>query len=228
MTGRPDWWQKPRRIVVIIDNPSWILPIGERLVGELNGSGDIAILCRSHEEVPRGDVAFYLGCLKITPPEVLARNRRNLIVHESDLPRGRGFSPLTWQVIEGQNEIPICLFEATEDADAGLVIYRERLRFAGHEIIDELRKAQGEKTLDICLRFLAEPSPPEGEPQRGAATYYARRQPADSRLDPERSIAEQFDLLRTVDNVKYPAFFDHRGHRYKLAINMMPKDWPSE
>ena len=228
MTGRPDWWQKPRRIVVIIDNQSWILPIGERLVGELNGSGDIAILCRSHAEVPCGDVAFYLGCLKITPPEVLALNRRNLVVHESDLPRGRGFSPLTWQVIEGQNEIAICLFEATEDVDAGVVIYRQRIRFAGHELIDELREAQGEKTLDLCLRFLSESSPPEGEPQRGATSYYLRRQPKDSRLDTERSIAEQFDLLRTVDNMKYPAFFDHRGHRYKLTINMMHKDWTTE
>jgi methionyl-tRNA formyltransferase len=34
----------------------------------------------------------------------------------------------------------------------------------------------------------------------------------------QKTIAEQFDLLRVVDNLRYPAFFDHRGKRYRLTI----------
>jgi methionyl-tRNA formyltransferase len=37
-------------------------------------------------------------------------------------------------------------------------------------------------------------------------------------LDQQRSLAEQFELLRVVDNVRYPAFFHWRGRRYELQV----------
>jgi len=212
-----DWWQRPRRVAVLVDNPSWILPYAERLVSLLEANGDRARLCRSHDEL-EGDVAFYLGCIRITPRAVRERMRRNLVVHASDLPKGRGFSPWTWQILEGKNEIPICLLEAVDEVDAGPVIYRDRIRFAGHELIDELRAAIGQATIDLCQRFMMEAVPLEGTPQRGEATIYRRRRPDDSRLDPNLSLAQQFDLLRTVDNNRYPAFFELRGHRYIVKI----------
>ena len=215
----PTWWQKPRRILVVVDNPSWILPFAEELVNALNHGGDIARLCRRHDDITEGDIAFYLGCIHITPLDVRARNLRNIVVHASDLPKGRGFSPLTWLVLEGRNEIPVCLLEAVDEADAGPVVYRDRLRFEGHELIGEMRAALGKAHVDLCRRFLDESTPVSGAPQGGEPTSYRRRRPEDSRLDPESSIANQFDLLRTVDNESYPAFFEYRGHRYRLAID---------
>jgi methionyl-tRNA formyltransferase len=214
----PAWWTRPRTVTVIVDNPSWILPYAERLVSEVRAGGDMASLARSYDEVPQGTVAFLLGCVGIASRDVLARHRRNLVVHESALPKGRGFSPLTWQILEGRSEIPVCLLEAGDDVDAGPVIYRDALKFQGHELIDEIREALGEKTVSLCRRFLVEASPPEGESQSGEASYYARRRPADSRLDPAQSIAQQFELLRVVDNTRYPAWFELRGHRYKITI----------
>ncbi len=222
MTAR-DWWRKPRRISVVVDNPSWIVPFAERLVDDLAAAGDEAKLVRSHSEIQDGAVAFYLGCIKVTPPDVLARNRRNLVVHASPLPKGRGFSPLTWQVLEGLNEIPICLIEAEQEVDSGSIIYREAMHLAGHELIGEMHQMMGEKTRQLCRRFMAEATPPRGLPQQGAATHYARRRPPDSRLDPDKTITEQFDLLRTVDNDAYPAFFELRGQRYKLTIEKFPE-----
>jgi methionyl-tRNA formyltransferase len=214
----PDWWRSPRRIHVVVDNPSWILPYAEELVTRIAADGDHALLARDHEQVGPGLAAFYLGCTRITPPEVLARNRFNLVVHESDLPRGRGFAPLTWQILEGRSEIPVCLLEAAAEADAGPVLLRDVLRFEGHELHPELRAAQGRITVDLCLRFLASPEPPAGEPQQGSPTTYRRRRPGDSELDPARTLAEQFNLLRVVDNETYPAFFRHAGHLYRLKI----------
>jgi methionyl-tRNA formyltransferase len=218
MTKIPKWWEKPRRVCVVIDNPSWILPHGQKLVEQLQTQGDTVRLCRSHEEINKGEVAFYLGCVKITPPDILARNRRNLAVHESALPKGRGFSPLTWQILEGKNTIPVCLLEAVQDVDAGPVIYRDELLFEGHELIDEMRDALGDMTVSQCLRFMSEPSPPPGHPQSGEPTHYDRRNPEDSRLDTDKTLGEQFNLLRVVDNEKYPAFFKHGGKRYKFTI----------
>ena len=70
-------------------------------------------------------------------------NQRNLVVHASDLPRGRGFSPLSWLVIDGVNEIPVCLIEAVDEVDAGPVVYREAINFEGHELLDEMRVVLG-------------------------------------------------------------------------------------
>jgi len=49
-------------------------------------------------------------------------------------------------------------------------------------------------------------------------SFYLRRRPEDSRLDPDKTIREQFNLLRVVDNEKYPAFFDLHGQRFLLKV----------
>ncbi|MDV2502425.1 MAG: methionyl-tRNA formyltransferase [bacterium] len=215
-------WQRPRRVSVVANKSSWILPYAEDLVSSLTNNNERAILCRSYNEMQKGDVAFFLGCIEIASPETLALNRINLVVHASDLPKGRGHAPLVWQILEGHNEIPVCLFKAILQVDSGPVIFREKLVFGGHELLDEMREALGKMTVSLCKRFLAELEPPEGEPQRDEATYYPRRTPVDSRLDPRRSLAEQFNLLRTVDNIRHPAFFEMHGFRYKMTIEKMP------
>jgi methionyl-tRNA formyltransferase len=226
MSAPPEWWQRPRRVTVVVDNPSWIVPFAEQLVTEVRRSGDEVAFARGHNDVRDGAVAFYLGCLRVASAEVLARNKRNLVVHASDLPKGRGFSPLTWQILEGKNRIPVCLLQAVDEVDAGPLIYREEIEYEGHELIAELQQRLGNVTGALCRRFLAEAVPPLGQPQLGEATFYKRRRPADSRLDPSRTIAEQFSLLRVVDNVRYPAWFEYLGQRYMITIEKgKPTDW---
>lgn len=225
----PDWWVRPRKIAVVVDNPSWVLPWAMKLVQAVNANGDHADLLGRAEDVSEGvGVAFYLGCIRITPPRILARARRNLVVHASDLPRGRGFSPLTWQIIAGINKIPVCLLDAGEGADTGPVVYREFVTYRGDELIEELRGPLGEMHTTLCMRFLEEPQPPPGVPQQGETSSYPRRRPIDSRLDPFMTLASQFDLLRTVDNDRYPAWFEFRGARYSIRIEKSPKDGGDE
>jgi len=206
------------KVSVVVDNDSWIVPFALRLTNVLRDCGHIARFCSSYAEIEQGDFAFLLGCVGIALPDVLGRNRRNLVVHASDLPKGRGFSPLTWSILAKENTIPVCLIEAVQEADAGPIVYKEELVFEDHELIGELRTAVGEMTIDLCKRFVCARPEPLGVPQSGQPTFLRRRYPKDSVLDPDSSIAEQFDLLRTVDNEKYPAFFDFRGHRYLIRI----------
>ena len=213
------FWAKPRRISVVIDNPSWMLPYGEALVDEIQAMGDAATLCRTHDEIQEGSVAFYLGCVKITPPDVLARHRYNLVVHASALPKGKGFSPIKWQLVEGINTIPVCLFEAVEALDAGPIYYQENLVLEGHELMGEIQPRLAALTRELCLRFLNEPVPPEGTPQEGEETRYARRNNESQRIDPHRPLADQFNILRAVENDRFPAFFDLNGHRYRLLVD---------
>ena len=57
-----------------------------------------------------------------------------------------------------------------------------------------------------------------GIEQSGESTYYPRRGPEDSRLDVNKSLREQFNMLRVVDNDRYPAFFEIAGERYFLKV----------
>lgn len=54
------------------------------------------------------------------------------------------------------------------------------------------------------------------------SSHCRRCRPADSQLDPERSLAEQFNLLRVVVNQRYSAFFDWHGRRYVLQVQPEP------
>ncbi len=214
----PPWWRRPRRVAVVVDNPNWMTPFARRLVAELEAAGEHARFLDDPDGIEEGGIAFFLNCHARIPERVLARSFRNLVVHASRLPQGRGMSPWVWQILEGAKTLPLTLFEAVAEIDAGPVYRTIEIPLEGHELVDELRYRIGDATVELCRWFLTRERPPEGCPQQGRPSYYRRRVPADSRLDPERSLAEQFDLLRVVDNERYPAFFDFRGKRYILRI----------
>jgi methionyl-tRNA formyltransferase len=219
------WWYRPRSVSVVVDNPSWVLPFVDRIVMLANRAGDSAVLRHSYDEIPHdNDIAFFLGCVGIARAEILGRSKRNLVVHSSDLPQGRGFAPLAWQIIAGRNDIPTCLIEAAEPVDSGPIVLRDVLHFEGTELYPELRAAQGRMIVNLCLRFLAAPHEIGSKPQVGESTTFRRRTAKDSELDPNKTIAEQFDLLRTVDNAAFPAFFSYRGRWFKFTIS--PLDTP--
>ena len=90
-------------------------------------------------------------------------------------------------------------------------------------MLDELQLKLGSLTIEMCLEFIN--SFPDillsKQEQSGSSTFYGRRFPKDSEIDPDKSIREQFDLLRIVDNKKYPAFFELRGCKYKICLEKM-------
>ena len=157
---------------------------------------------------------------EIIKKDFLRLNRHNLVVHASALPKGKGWSPLTWQILEGKSCIPITLFEATEHVDAGCIYLQEEMHFDGTELIDDLRDVVGAATCSLCLAFVREyPSIlQKAREQSGEESFYMRRKPEDSRLDLDRSLRDQINLLRVVDNERYPAFFEWKGKRYYIAI----------
>ena len=128
---------------------------------------------------------------------------------------------MTWQILDGKNEIPLTLFEATEKVDAGDIYIRDIIKLNGSELIDEWREKLGEKIIGMCLSFIEKLLKNElnKEAQNDNGTFYSRRSPEDSRIDPEKTISEQFNLFRVVDNDFYPAFFDYKGCRYSLKIS---------
>lgn len=206
-------------VTVLVDNPeSWFVPHARELTHHLKKRGHRAFFTHRMEGVKKGDCAFFLSCERIVPAHIRARNTHNIVIHGSALPKGKGMSPLTWQILEGKNRIPHTVFEAAEHIDSGAVYERADLVLEGHELLDEMHKKQGELIVRLALHFVDRFPPARMAPQRGATSVYRRRSPKDSELDPQKSLAESFNVLRVVDNKKYPAFFRHKGHVYVLRI----------
>ncbi len=208
------------KITILVDTPqSWIVPYAQTLESNLHSLGHDASLVHAANKIESGDIAFFLSCERIIPVSILRKNKHNLVVHESALPKGKGWSPMTWQVLEGKRKIPVTLFEAAESVDSGVIYAQNSIALTGSELVDELREKQGKATIALALSFVRKYPVIRGKKQSGRATFYPRRKPKDSELDPNKTIAEQFDLLRVVDNERYPAFFKYRGHEYVLKIS---------
>jgi len=208
------------RITVLTAKEGWLAEEIPVFIDEMEKAGHDVCVAFEADDVPCGDVLFLLSFWEVVPANVLRRNTHNVVVHESALPKGRGWSPVAWQVIEGRDEIPMLLIEAETEVDSGPVYLEKTLKLEGSELLSEIRAMQARLTFDLCERFLSfyPQIAAVGRQQDGESSRYRRRFPADSELDPSRPLEQQFDLLRVVDNDRYPAFFWYRGQRYVVKI----------
>lgn len=206
-----------KRVQILIDNPSsWMWEYIHLFETKIKALGFSCSVKSNHDDVKEGDVLVLLSCNHIF--KKLDLNTYNLVVHESDLPKGKGWSPMTWQIIEGKNKIPITLFEASEHFDAGGYYFKDEILLSGHELVQEIRELQAKKTFEMIFKFFESIPFTNLKKQKGKETYYKRRNPIDSKLDEKKSIVENFNLLRVCDNENYPAFFEYMGNQYVLKI----------
>jgi UDP-4-amino-4,6-dideoxy-N-acetyl-beta-L-altrosamine N-acetyltransferase len=208
------------RIVLLSDINSWINPYIQDLVIDWGEIGYNIHWAHDTKNLPAADFCFCLSFGQILPEEVRQKFKHTLVVHESDLPRGKGWSPLTWQILEGRNRIPVTLFEAAERVDSGPIYAQHWIEFKGNELIDELRTEQAKATNMLCHWFINHypESTQQARDQIGEESFYRRRRPQDSVLDPNKTIAEQFNLLRVADNERYPAWFTIDDLHFKIKI----------
>lgn len=169
----------------------------------------------SIEGLQGGEYLFLVSCTQFVEKSVRDRFKRVLVLHESDLPKGRGWSPLAWQILEGKQEICISLIEAEDKIDSGRIWAQEIVHIPKHELADGISRIIWGAKQRLIKRCIGQPLIPRE--QVGEPTYYKRRTPEDSRLDPFRSIADQFELLRICEP-RFPAFFEYRGRRYEVTL----------
>jgi methionyl-tRNA formyltransferase len=186
------------------------------------GQAHEASLLAGVADATGGDILFLVSVAEIVPRNVRTRYRATLVIHASALPKGRGWSPWVWQILEGARQIAVCAITADDHVDTGAIWAQRTFDVAPHEIAAEIHAklfaAELELMSEVIERFGAIEPRPQGA---DGATYYRRRAPEDSRLDPHLPLAEQFDLLRICDPERYPAFFELHGHRYKLTLDKL-------
>lgn len=208
------------KITVLTSRNSWMNRYIDLFINDLKKRNHEVDFRTTQEEITSGDICFMLGVYKLVKKEILVRNKHNLVVHASALPKGKGWAPLTWQILEGKNKIPVSLFEVVEEVDAGDIYLKSFIELDGTELCNEIRKKQAQNAFEMCLQFI-DKYPGiinRAEKQQGEETFYAQRNKNSSELDINKSIKEQFNLIRIVDNVDYPAFFRHKGIKYIINI----------
>lgn len=176
-------------------------------------------LVRRKEDLSGGEILFLISCHEIIRDDVRARYDATLVIHASDLPLGRGWSPHIWQILDGKPQVPVSLIEAEDVLDSGAIWAQTAFRVEGHETFNEINAKLFDSELELMDFALTNFGKVTPRPQDGRApTHYRQRTPEDSRIDPARSIADQFDLLRVADPQRFPAFLEFRGHRYVICI----------
>jgi len=204
------------KIAILTSPNQWFIPYAKKLNKEIKNS----TLFLNHENmVDKFDIVFILSYHKLIPIKYLKRNQHNIVIHASALPKGKGWAPMFWQVLEGKNKIPFTMFEASTGVDNGDIYLQKELTLNNYELNTELRDKQAIHTINMCLEFLNNYEKYKIPKQQiGKESTYSKRTQKDSVLNIDKSIKEQFNLLRIVDNESYPAFFEINGRKYILKI----------
>lgn len=177
-------------------------------------------LVRQKQQLSGGDILFLLSCTEIISSHERSAYSRCLVLHASDLPKGRGWSPHIWSLLEGEEELTVTLLEAADKIDSGSIWHKLKFQVPKHALWDEINEQLFKKQLqliDFAIDNFNEVSPKPQDP-RLEPSYYRKRTPADSAIDPYKSIASQFDKLRVCDPKRFPAYIELHGRRYKIIL----------
>ncbi len=208
------------KVAILTSENQWFIDYAKELQNILKN----ASLFFRHEEIESSyDVIFILSYHRIIPKEYLL-SKHNIVIHASDLPLGKGWAPMFWQILEGKNNIVFSMFEASSGVDNGDIYMKKTLSLTGFELNEELRRKQASFIIEMCIDFLDKYDEyKKPVKQEGIETFYEKRDSKDSELDIHKSIDQQFNLLRIVDNDSYPAFFYKEGKKYILKIEEASK-----
>jgi methionyl-tRNA formyltransferase len=164
------------------------------------------------------EIIFVLGYTKKLSKNFLKKNKYVMIIHESALPKGKGFSPLQWQILDNRNKITTCLFLASDKFDSGDILYKDYILLNGSELYEELRQKQAATSIKLINKFLKNYPKIKLIKQKGKETFYKKRLPRDSELDVNKNIKSQFNNLRISNNDGWPCFFYYKNQKYILKI----------
>ncbi len=177
-------------------------------------------LVRNKRELKNGDILFLVSCHEIVTKKDRDNFKATLVLHASDLPNGRGWNPHIWEIINGKEIITVTLLEAEDYVDSGKIWKKININITSDALYDEINDklfATELKLMSFALENFGHITPTEQSKETNN-NHYRLRNPDDSRIDPKKTIEEQFNLIRVCDPNRFPAFFKLNGHTYKLKV----------
>jgi methionyl-tRNA formyltransferase len=127
--------------------------------------------------------------------------------HMTDVPYGRGGSPLQNLIVRGHSETVISALRMTDELDAGPVYMKRPLSLKGNA--EEIYS----RAFDIIIGMMREITAkrPAPAPQQGIAVSFKRRTPPQSQIPFGLSGENLYDFIRMLDADGYPRAFIRIG-----------------
>lgn len=137
-----------------------------------------------------------------------------IIFHMTDVPYGRGGSPLQNLILRGHQTTVVSGLRCVEEMDAGPVYLKRPLDLNGSA--EEIYVRANEVIREMIIEIVeTEPTPVA---QVGAVTSFSRRTPEESELPQNLSPKQLYDFIRMLDAPGYPrAFVRHGDFRVELS-----------
>ncbi|MBN2144540.1 MAG: methionyl-tRNA formyltransferase [Candidatus Aureabacteria bacterium] len=134
-------------------------------------------------------------------PETIFKNHACVIFHMTDLPYGRGGSPLQNLIVRRIKKTKITALKAVRELDAGPVYMKKDLDLRGSatQIYKRASKIIFNKMIPEIIK--KNPTPVT---QKGKPVFFHRRKPYQSRIANLKTLDEIYDHIRMLDAEGYP------------------------
>ena len=193
-----------------------------QLTAKLEHHHSISVI-RSQKQITDGDLLFLVSCSELVDLRAAERFKHALVLHASDLPKGRGWSPHIWELLDGADCITVSLLDAAAAIDSGDIYKKVKVDIPRSALWDEINALLFAVEIQLIEFAIQNFENLKRYPQNSSdeVTYYPKRNPRDSEIDPNKPISEQFDLIRVCDPNRFPAHFHYRGEDYKIILEKL-------
>ncbi|MBI3881571.1 MAG: methionyl-tRNA formyltransferase [Verrucomicrobia bacterium] len=165
----------------------------------------------------RADLVVAVGCRILFPREVHARPRLGCVgVHDSLLPEYRGFAPLNWAILNGEDHTGVTLFYLGDLMDGGDIVAQRRIPVGPDETAPEVYERVCDETVKLVIEsypLFASGTAPRRAQRYDEGSFTCSRNPLDGWIEWERPAREIHNLVRAL-TAPYPgAFTVYEGRR---------------
>lgn len=141
--------------------------------------------------------------------------------HMTDVPYGRGGSPLQNLIVRGHRDTKLTALRMTTLLDAGPVYLKRALSLEGRA--EDIYRRAAALSYAMLEEIVA--TEPTATPQQGEAVLFARRRPAQSQLPAQGSAEALYDHIRMLDAETYPrAYMEHGEWRLEFRDAALTPD----
>lgn len=159
------------------------------------------------------DYIFFPHWSYIIPKKIFEKYNC-VLFHMTDLPFGRGGSPLQNLIHRKIYETKISAIKVVKEIDAGPIYLKRNFSLYGNA--EEIYLRAG----DLIIQMIKEIIDTKAKPleQNGIPVFFERRTPEMSNIEKIESIEELFDHIRMLDADKYPkAFLENKSFIFEFT-----------
>ena len=205
--------------IIIATIKSWNIERAQILQQKYKGVHEIAIYTDKEEfninniSNFKPDYIFLLHWSYIIPREI-TENWECVVFHMTDLPYGRGGSPLQNLIVRGHKETKISAIKVTEKLDGGPIYMKRPLSLEGsaQEIFVRCSDIIFHEMIPCFFAEKLTPVPQEGEP-----VIFKRRKAEEGKITSDMKLDKIYDYIRMLDAEGYPRAYMEFGD-YRLEF----------